>query len=141
MAFPPILDRLFVSLAGSSLGFLSTPAETSQDFPNMGRVVTHTKMTSDQLGHTGTRPQVGFVTGSQRPPFQHRDEFLKLLGGQPRRFARMGLGGQAVQTLLVDGNFPSFYRSPRNPDELRNLGYLPTFEQQPTCDSSLSFQL
>jgi hypothetical protein len=139
--FPPVIDRLFVSLARSSLRFLSTPAEAAQDLPNMGRVVRHTKVTSDQLGDPGTRPQIGFVTGRHWPPFQHQDEFLTLLIRQPRRFARMGLGSQTVQPPLVDSNFPSFHGGPRSADELRNLGHLPTFEQQPPCDPSLSFQL
>jgi hypothetical protein len=141
MAFPPVLDRVFVSLPRFSLRFLRTPAEAMQDFPNMGRMVGHAKVTSDQLCHPGTRPQVGFVPGRQGPSFQHRDQFLPLLVRQPRRFARMGLGGQAVQPSLVDRNFPPFHGGPRSAEELCNLGHLPTFEQQPPCDPSLSFQL
>jgi hypothetical protein len=127
MTFPPSVDRLLVSLPRSSLRFLSTPAEAAQDLPNMGWVVSYTKLTSDQLGDPGTRPQIGLVTGRHWPPFQHQDEFLPLLVREPRRFARMGLGSQAVQPPLVDSNFPPFHGGPRSADELRNLSHLPTF--------------
>jgi hypothetical protein len=78
----------------------------------MGRMIDHAEVSSDQFGYSGTGPEVGFVTGFQRASRQQLDQLLPLLLRQPPRFARMGLGGQAVEAVFLDGHLPAFHGGP-----------------------------
>jgi hypothetical protein len=107
----------------------------------MRPMIGHAEVPSDQLGYAGTGPEVGFVTRFQRTPLQQLNQLLPLLLGQPRWFAWMGLGGQAVEAVFLDSHLPAFHSGPRSSDEPRNFRHCSTFEQQPPRNPSLSFQL
>src|SRR3990172_3089188 len=56
----PPLYFLFVSFYGFSLWFLRTPAQGTEETPDMVNVVSNAKEGKDKLGHSRTCPEVGW---------------------------------------------------------------------------------
>jgi len=126
----PALDGCFVTLQRAAGWALATPAQLSQQAPDVRRMVTHPAQLLDQSGDPRRRPQCGLVTECLRSAFERLLDGLQvwrtqlgLASGAPGLFQP----GAARLPQLAD---PANHRLPMNPQMPRYFGLAHALLQQ-----------
>ena len=101
----PLQNRRFIALRGAPYGPLATPAQRTQNPPDMSGMKLLPSLSLDQIGHAPRRPERGAVTESFWAFLQALAQLLQLnclqagLAARPRRL-HQGFGSLFLPSLM-----------------------------------------
>jgi hypothetical protein len=131
----PSLDFLLVPFSGTPLGLLAAPLQRTQNLPHVCRVIPHSEVLLDHLGHTLQRPKIAAIALSLWPLQQKLQKLLLLPCGKAARSSRMRFRHQPLHPVFFHHLLPKHHgrwRAPHKPGHRSNTktlfqkGYRPS---------------
>ena len=132
----PVLDRRFITLHGSALRCLRTPAEPVQESSHVITMIRNTEVLLDDLSDAARGPDLGRVTMSHRAPQQQPNQTPTLYRGQLGWPTRRGADLQCLDASATPSIAPAHDRTRRASEEPSDFIQRTPFVQQRQCTAS-----